>query len=194
MKNNNKQIQKKDTRMKAVLDLECTCDEPQFPRNEMEIIEIGAVILDDQFNIIDKFDVFVKPVVHSQLTDFCTKLTSIKQEQVDNGLSLEQALLALQDFFVKNNVDTWYSWGFFDKSKIHNEIKARKINPYQLAKFHNIKHINASALFVEKFNLKRKKGVSGALQMCNLKFEGTKHLALDDSINISKIIKHLNSI
>lgn len=33
--------------MKAVLDLECTCDEPQFPRNEMEIIEIGAVIIDD---------------------------------------------------------------------------------------------------------------------------------------------------
>ena len=46
--------------MKAVLDLECTCDEPQFPRNEMEIIQIGAVIIDDNFNIIDKFGNYKK--------------------------------------------------------------------------------------------------------------------------------------
>ena len=98
--------------MKAVLDLECTCDEPQFPRNEMEIIEIGAVIIDDNFNIIDKFDVFVKPTIHTQLSEFCTHLTSITQDQVDNGLDFEEALTALQDFFVKYNVETWYSWGF----------------------------------------------------------------------------------
>lgn len=41
---------------------------------------------------------------------------------------------------------------------------------------------------------KKKKGVSKALAICKLEFEGRKHLAIDDAINISRIIKHVSNI
>lgn len=184
----------KGKQMKAVLDLECTCDEPQFPRNEMEIIEIGAVIIDDNFNIIDKFDVFVKPTIHTQLSEFCTHLTSITQDQVDNGLNFEEALTALQDFFVKYNVETWYSWGFFDNNKIKHQIRDHNLNEEKFSKFRTIKYENFSDTFFKKMGFKKKKGVSKALAICKLEFEGRKHLAIDDAINISRIIKHVSNI
>jgi len=55
-----------------IVDLEATCcDQQSFPRDEMETIEIGAVILDSHtLDIVDEYNAFVKPVRHPQLTRF----------------------------------------------------------------------------------------------------------------------------
>lgn len=49
-----------------IVDVEATCtNEGAFPRNEMEIIEIGAVVQDAQaFEIVSEFQSFIKPVRH----------------------------------------------------------------------------------------------------------------------------------
>lgn len=56
-----------------VLDLEATCDDVgAVPREEMEIIEIGAALLQPStWEITDEFNAFVRPVRHPQLTEFC---------------------------------------------------------------------------------------------------------------------------
>ena len=70
-----------------VVDLEATCcNRNSFPRTEMEIIEIGAVMTDSQFEVIDEFQSFIKPVRHPELTDFCKELTTISQQEVDSAL------------------------------------------------------------------------------------------------------------
>ena len=73
----------------AIIDFEATCcDKNSFPRNEMEIIEIGMVIVDyDTFEKVSEFQSFVKPVRHDKLTAFCKNLTSITQETVDSALN-----------------------------------------------------------------------------------------------------------
>lgn len=177
--------------MKAIIDLECTCDSPNFPRNEMEIIEIGAIVIDNDFNIIDQFDIFVKPTIHTQITAFCHELTSITQEDVDNGLELEQALTELQTFLSNNQVEKWYSWGFFDKNKILSEISNKELPSDKFSKFTEIKHENASNTFMFKRGLKNKKGVSKALAILKLDFIGRKHRAIDDVININQILKNM---
>lgn len=42
--------------------------------------------------IIDKFHHYVTPSFNPKLTKFCTELTGITQEMVDNKLKLEQVL------------------------------------------------------------------------------------------------------
>lgn len=184
---NNKKT--KTIKMKAILDLECTCDSPNFLRNEMEIIEIGAISIDDNFNITDSFDVFVKPVIHTTLTDFCKELTTIQQSDVDNGLALFNALELLQQFFVKNNVTEWYSWGYFDNNKILSEMTEKKIDHRHFSALLSIPHKNASDIFMKQRGFKQKKGVSKALKILNLSFIGQKHRAIDDVININQILK-----
>ena len=66
-----------------VIDVETTCcAHNSFPRSEMEIIEIGAVLCDRHFQPLNFFQSFVRPVVHPSLTDFCRELTSIRQKDV----------------------------------------------------------------------------------------------------------------
>jgi len=62
-----------------ILDLEATCcDKGTISRHEMEIIEIGAVIVEAQtLATADEFQSFIKPVRHPVLTQFCRSLTSI---------------------------------------------------------------------------------------------------------------------
>jgi len=75
-----------------VIDFECTCDEKK--RLEIqEIIEFPIIVIDlKEQAIIDKFHSFVKPVVYPKLTAFCTNLTGITQEKIDNAPILPEVL------------------------------------------------------------------------------------------------------
>jgi hypothetical protein len=70
-----------------VIDLEATCDaERPMPRNETEIIEIGALLCDGQTLCPEaEFQTFVRPVRHPRLTPFCVELTTIRQSDVDGA-------------------------------------------------------------------------------------------------------------
>ena len=76
-----------------VVDLEATCDERgRLPREEMETIEIGAVLIDGALLMKSgalesrgEFQCFIRPIRHPVLSEFCRQLTSIRQEDVDQA-------------------------------------------------------------------------------------------------------------
>ena len=74
-----------------VFDLEATC-EKDSKNFQNEIIEIGAVKLNDGYEITDEFSSFVKPIVNPILTDFCMNLTSITQSDVDTARKFPDVL------------------------------------------------------------------------------------------------------
>lgn len=67
-----------------IFDLEATCWENDRTKQN-EIIEIGAVKLDENLAVIGEFQTFIKPKLNPILSDFCKKLTSISQEEVDQA-------------------------------------------------------------------------------------------------------------
>src|ERR1043165_8944279 len=70
----------------VIVDLEATCWEKGTSPDRMEIIEIGAGLLDSSTGPVSKeFGAFVKPVASPELSEFCTQLTSIRQEDVDQA-------------------------------------------------------------------------------------------------------------
>jgi len=85
-----------------VIDLEATTDdgadeERAVPRDEMETIEIGAVLVRaNTLEVEAEFETFVKPVRHPVLTPFCTKLTGITQEVVSDAPAFPDAMEALR--------------------------------------------------------------------------------------------------
>jgi len=86
-----------------VVDLEATCsDDGSIPKREMEIIEIGAVLVDGQsMEPIDEYQTFIRPVRRPQLTPFCTQLTSITQADLASAPSFEDVVVEMKGWDVR---------------------------------------------------------------------------------------------
>ncbi|MFW5667426.1 MAG: exonuclease domain-containing protein, partial [Coleofasciculus sp.] len=71
-----------------VIDVEATCWQGKPPPGqESEIIEIGVCLLDCHSHYAVKTEsILVKPE-RSTVSEFCTELTTLTQEQVDQGMS-----------------------------------------------------------------------------------------------------------
>lgn len=92
-----------------IFDLEATCWENDRTKQN-EIIEIGAVKLNENLAVIGEFQTFIKPKLNPILSDFCKKLTSISQEEVDQAPSFGKAISHFQNW-----IGSEYhlcSWGF----------------------------------------------------------------------------------
>jgi inhibitor of KinA sporulation pathway (predicted exonuclease) len=170
-----------------VTDLESTCSEKnEIPREDMEIIEIGAVLLNEKLEIIDTFSCFVKPIKHTTLTSFCKNLTKIKQSDTDQAENLDRCLTLFSEWAIKHGEYTFTSWGAFDYNQINRECYAKNIKNPILQN-----NLNYKKVFAKIYNLKNKRGVGlrKALNILNLNFEGIPHRAIYDAKNIAKIIQ-----
>ena len=100
-----------------VIDLEATCcDQGTIRLGETETIEIGSVMADaGSLNPVDEFSIFVRPVRHPVLTEFCTKLTSITQADVDGTAGFRDALTQLIHWANSYPNYVFSSWGEYDR-------------------------------------------------------------------------------
>lgn len=177
----------------VIFDLEATCyddsrkDEVKPYGFVNEIIEIGAVKLDHTGKEIDRFSKFAQPILFPNVSNFCTELTTITQEDVDNAETLEKVL---EDFLNWCDGCVLVSWGHYDKTQILKDMVRNDLDlPHYediMEDHHSLKHLHA-----EWNNLKKKRGIGmgGALRMEGIKLEGTHHRGIDDAINIAKIFR-----
>lgn len=169
-----------------VIDLEATCDEEsRIPREQTEIIEIGAVLVDAQTLLsVAEWQSFVRPVVHPVLTPFCTKLTSIAQSDVDAARGFAQVSTALAGFIADRDA-LFCSWGDYDRAQFVRDT-ARHGVPNPLAG----PHFNIKEAFNERVGSKKRRGVGQALTYTGLRFEGTAHRGIDDARNIARLLPY----
>ena len=101
-----------------IFDLEATCWLGRPPKGLNEIIEIGAVKVNDYAEVESTFIQFVKPTVNPVLSDFCKKLTSITQQQVNRAKTYPEAIQDFQDWInIENENYALISWGKYDRDQ-----------------------------------------------------------------------------
>jgi 3'-5' exoribonuclease 1 len=167
-----------------IVDLEATCwkAKDQTPN---EIIEIGAVCINDKNELINEFDAMIRPMIHPILSDFCTELTSITQADVQNAPLFPEALKQFQDWISSFGEPYWLcSWGFYDKKQFRFDCELHKLDSNWLKNHISIKHQLPKAIGKP---FARLLGMKGALEQEKLEFEGTHHRGIDDAKNIAKI-------
>lgn len=167
------------------VDIESTCWEPPSskPKHmESEIIEIGVTGVDiDKLEITFNDSILVRPV-NSKVSDFCTMLTSLTQEDVDGGVPYTTACKKLEkDYDSRNKL--MVSWGDYDKN-MFQRMSARHRYPF------GRRHLNLKAMFAVLHGLKSEVGMDKALEHIGVELEGTHHRGGDDSKNIAKILIH----
>lgn len=172
-----------------VVDLEATCTESnEFPRNQMEIIEIGAVAVDGQdFSILGEFAEFVKPVRNPFLTEFCTRLTSIQQSDVDAADTYPLVNQRFREWVDKFPEGVFCSWGNYDRNQFIQDCMHHAV-PYP---FPSDYHINIKSRFAKRQGIGKQVGMKKALHIAGIPLDGTHHRGIDDARNMVKLMPYL---
>ena len=108
----------------AVIDFEATCtDKNEFPRSETEIIEFACILIDSKLNVVTEFNEYIRPKIHPQLTDFCKKLTTISQQQVDSAPPFPEVLDQFSKAIIEKYKPLFASWGNYDKNQLMQDCR-----------------------------------------------------------------------
>ena len=169
-----------------VVDLESTCWEgPPPPGESSEIIEIGICPLElSTGRRLPKRSLLIKPT-RSRVSDFCNRLTTLTQEQVDRGITFTEACEILRREY-QTRERLWASFGDYDRTMFHKQCEATGV-PYPFGP----RHLNVKTLFAISRGLPNEIGMSEALALMGVPLEGTHHRGDDDAWNIAGILAML---
>ena len=149
-----------------------------------EVIEIGAVRLDENFQQEAEFQCYVKPE-YGPIKKHITSLTGITQAMVADKKTYAACF---QDFvdWVGEEETKIYSWSMSDIKQLRSECR------YKLPDF-DIEWLNErwgdlQQEFDDRLGLHNSLALKHALGAMDHKFEGTQHTALADAINTSAIL------
>jgi len=169
-----------------VIDLEATTEEGGWPVAEMEIIEIGASLVNSDGREVDHFERFVRPVRRPLLTAFCRQLTHIQQAQIDTA----QPLPAIWPQFERwlgnhrSRLQGWVSWGDYDRQQFELQWQQHQLT----SELSGLAHINLKQRFAKARHLQKPCGLNTALQLAGMHFNGQQHRALTDARNTARLL------
>lgn len=170
-----------------VVDVEATCWAGAPPPGEAsEIIEIGLTAVDlDAGERLARHRILVRPA-GSAVSEFCTELTGLTQDEVDQGVGFAEAcrLLAAEH---RSGTRPWASWGDYDRHQFGRQCEATR-TPYPFGRH----HVNAKAVFSKAHGLRKRPGMAQALRIVGRRLEGRHHRGEDDAWNIAALVLHLH--
>jgi len=165
-----------------IIDLEATCWENVRNFERMETIEIGAVELPGADEPPSReFDRFIRPVAEPQLSEFCRRLTTIQQKEVD---AADGFWAVFPEFlgWIGAGPFVLCSWGGYDLTQLRIDCRRHGLTfPPSFERHVNLKKEFARLLSVKVCGMER------ALAHAGLPLEGTHHRGIDDARNIARL-------
>lgn len=150
-----------------------------------EIIQIGALALDEEMNELDTFDVTIKPVFYKIMNRDVSELTQIKQDDIEEGVSFAEAIDAFRKWCGDDYC--YISWSFSDMDMLINNLEKHDMDTDWLPECYD-----AQLMFDDQFTQEdRDYALSYALYYFNEKPDSA-HDALDDARSTVKVLRHMD--
>jgi len=170
-----------------VLDLEM-CNVPAGEKRELyrwknELIQIGAVRLDDSLEISDTFMSYVHPQFGA-VDHFIEQLTGISRADTSDAPCAAEALQLFADWLPDDAV--LVTWSESDELQIRNEMECKGISIPRLEAFLD-EYIDCQVTFSEKMDSQRTYKLSEALNISGIYSEEGEHDALIDAKNTAML-------
>lgn len=176
------------------IDLEMNALDRKFKEEKAicgrEIIQIGAVLLDDQYQEIGYFNTLVKPQYNERIESKFEKLTGIKTEMVQNAPVFKDAIEQFFSWCHSMNEEIHiYQWSESDYEQITKELELKRIclssvNAGLLREFQDFQKE-----YGEKLGLSRAVSLKDAVMYAGVEFFGKEHDALDDAKNTATLLR-----
>mgnify|MGYP004565193029 FL=1 len=153
-----------------------------------EILQIGAVKLDADLNIIDTFNTFVKPNIYKEIHPFIKKMTNIIHEDVKDAPNFPQAFNSFKEF-MNNDKNILCVWGNGDLKELYRNIKYYNLSTENLSNnYINVQH-HASIYFNNPTG--KSIGLQNAITLLQLNQDKSYHNALNDAYYTSLVFKNI---
>ena len=153
-----------------------------------EIVQIGAVKLNSNLEMIDTFNSFVKPNIYKEIHPFIKKMTNITNEDVKNAPSFPEAF-SMFKAFMNNNNNVLCVWGNGDLKELYRNIKYYNLSTENLSNTYiNVQH-HASIYFNNPTG--RSIGLQNAITLLELNQDKSYHNALNDAYYTSLVFKKI---
>ncbi len=168
----------------VVVDLEmCSVPPKKTYRYKHEIIQIGAALMNENLEIVDKYSGFVKPEIGA-LDDFISKLTGITSKDLKDAPHVEQAVKAFMAWLPEGEVVA-ISWSITDKKQLQNELEQKNIPIDERLERILDTWVDCQPMFTDKIeNASRKRySLEEALVAADIITEGRAHDGLNDAYN-----------
>lgn len=159
-----------------------------------EIIEIGAVLLDDTYQEIGSFMTYVKPQYNEVVEHYITKLTGITTEQLEQAPVFEEAIRMFFDWCLSIHDEVRIlEWSESDRSQIQKEMLMKNYLPTADEQRMMDCWEDFQKEYDDKLGLDRSVSLSDALMYAGIDFKGKQHDALFDSRNTAELVKILRT-
>lgn len=173
-----------------VLDLEM-CMVPKYLRakefnHKTEIIQIGAVKLNEQYDEISRFSIFVKPQ-YGYIDSFIEQLTGISPKQVEKAPVLANALNEFLQWIGEEEA-VCVSWSMSDAKQFRLELKSKGILNDRMRGFLDT-WMDCQQMFGQATNSTRVWGLNQAIYATDIQAEGHMHDGLMDAANTAAILR-----
>lgn len=172
----------------VVVDLEMNPVDREFRdvRRKMneEVIEFGAVRLDENFQQESEFQCYVEPE-YGPIKKHITSLTGITQAMVAGQKHYAECFQAFVDW-VGDEETKIYSWSTSDIKQLKKECRF-KMPDFDVS-WLDERWVDLQQEFDDRLGLHNSLALKHALGAMDHKFEGTQHTALADAINTSAIL------
>ncbi len=152
-----------------------------------EIVEIGAVKLDEDYQQIDRFTCYVRPE-RAPICKKCTELTGITDETVKNAKELKDALEDFTAWIGEGEVRI-YSWSSSDLRQLKTECREKGIYPDGLERPFR-RWMDFQKIYTRLMGLSRRSKLSlkNAIGTIEEDFSGNQHSAADDAENSASLL------
>lgn len=155
-----------------------------------QILQIGAVKLDGDFNVIDSFTATIRSAFSKRVTGRFAILTGITTEKMLAGIPLEQAVKEFNEF--SRNADVTMTWSDSDLYTIvENEMLLKNSGvSFNMNFYLDLQKLVQAKMRDKGYNSKNQVSLEGAAEFFNVNIdEYSMHTALDDSTVCGKLLK-----
>ncbi|MGM9986079.1 MAG: exonuclease domain-containing protein, partial [Bacillaceae bacterium] len=154
-----------------------------------EIIQIGAVRLNAQFEIEDTFNSFIKPVLYPTMHPFVESMTGITQAMIDKAKTFSEVMEQFLTFIGEESI--FCVWGGSDMKELFRNIAYHQFPMTSFPKkFINVQQYTSKLLQSPGGgNI----GLRTAVEILNITISGAFHDALYDACYTAEIFKKIYS-
>lgn len=148
-----------------------------------EIIEIGAVVIDENDTEIGFFKTYVKTQYTFHISQSCTVLTGINNMVVHNAPNLKDAYMNFLEWCTSFGEYTIYAWSNSDFQQLKQELLMKEISSDDRTQYLFTHWFDFQQEFGELMSSEHPLALEDALNGIGIVFAGEKHDALWDARN-----------
>lgn len=171
----------------AIVDLEM-CRVPKGLKRKKfgsasELIEIGAVLLNDKYEIVDRFKTYVSPE-YGEVDQYIQNLTGITKADTVDAPSAKEALELFVNWLPEDAI--LVSWSDNDERQIRKEVQLKDLYVAGLEKYLD-NWEDCQKTFGEKMNSPKNYKLSEALIIADIDYDENIHDGLVDAENTAML-------